>query len=41
MVCEKARIFIDFHGNVIAEHIPDRNWQPNKFLMYLKDQGLT
>lgn len=41
MVCEKARIFIDFHGNVIAEHVPDRNWQVNKFLMYLKDQNLT
>lgn len=25
MVCEKARIFIDFHGNVIAQHVPDRN----------------
>ena len=22
---EKAQIFIDFHGNVIAEHVPDRN----------------
>jgi hypothetical protein len=41
MVCEKARIFIDFHGNVIAEHVPDRNWQANKFLLYLKDQGLS
>lgn len=41
MVCEKATIFIDFHGNVIAEHVPDRNWQANKFLLYLKEQGLT
>ena len=41
MVCEKAQIFIDFHGNVIAEHVPDRNWELNKFLMYLKEQGLT
>jgi len=41
MVCEKARIFIDFHGNVIAEHVADRNWDINKFLMYVKQQGLT
>ena len=41
MVCEKARIFIDFHGNVIAEHVPDRNWQANKFLMHLKEQSLS
>lgn len=41
MVCEKAQIFIDFHGKVIAEHVPDQNWEANKFLMYLKEQGLN
>ena len=41
MVCEKARIFIDFHGNVIAEHVPDRNWDFSKFLLHLKEKGLT
>ncbi|CAG9324974.1 unnamed protein product [Blepharisma stoltei] len=41
MICEKARIFIDFHGNVIAEHVADRNWEFNKFMLYLKDQGLS
>mmetsp|Transcript_7276 Transcript_7276/g.7129 ORF Transcript_7276/g.7129 Transcript_7276/m.7129 type:complete len:212 (+) Transcript_7276:275-910(+) len=41
MICEKARIFIDFHGNVIAEHVADRNWEINKFFLFLKDQGLT
>jgi Domain of unknown function (DUF3342)/CHORD len=41
MVCEKAQIFIDFHGNVIAEHVPDRNWEAGKFLTFLKEQGLN
>ncbi|OMJ85002.1 hypothetical protein SteCoe_13777 [Stentor coeruleus] len=41
MICEKAQIFIDFHGNVIAQHIPDRNWDMNKFLLFLKEQGLS
>jgi hypothetical protein len=41
MVCEKAKIFIDFHGKVIAEHVPDRNWDINKFIMFLETQGLT
>ena len=41
MVCEKAQIFIDFHGNVIAEHVPDRNWDMNKFILFLKSQSFT
>lgn len=41
MMCEKARIFIDFHGNVIAEHVADRNWEINKFFLFLKEQSLT
>jgi hypothetical protein len=41
MVCEKAQIFIDFHGNVIAEHVPDRNWEMNKFILFLKSQSFT
>lgn len=41
MICEKARIFIDFHGNVIAEHVPDRNWEFNKFMLFLREQGIS
>ena len=41
MVCEKAQIFIDFHGNVIAEHVPDPSWEFSKFLVYMKEQGLS
>lgn len=41
MVCESAEIFIDFHGNVIAEHVVDRNWDYNKFISFLKSQGFA
>ena len=36
MVCPKAKIFIDFHGTVIAQHVSDRNFDINKFVMYLR-----
>jgi len=39
MVCPKANIFIDFHGSVIAEHMADRYWNKDKFLLYLRNQG--
>jgi hypothetical protein len=39
-VCEKADIFIDFHGNVLAEHLADCNWDFKKFVSYLNSQGL-
>jgi len=38
MVCPKAKIFIDFHGGVIAQHVPDRGWDINKFVMYLRQK---
>lgn len=31
-MCPKAKIFIDFHGSVIAEHVADRNFDINKFI---------
>ena len=37
-VCPKAKIFIDFHGAVIAQHVPDRSWDINKFVMYLRQK---
>ena len=36
MVCDKAKIFIDFHGSVIAQHVSDRTWDMNKFVMFLR-----
>ena len=36
MTCDKAQIFIDFHGNVIAEHVPDRSFDINKFIVFLR-----
>jgi hypothetical protein len=36
MVCPKAKIFIDFHGSVIAQHVADRSWDINKFVMFLR-----
>lgn len=35
--CPKAKIFIDFHGTVIAQHVSDRrSWDINKFVMFLR-----
>lgn len=34
--CPKAKIFIDFHGSVIAQHVADRSWDINKFVMFLR-----
>jgi hypothetical protein len=39
MICSRAKIFIDFHGTVIAEHVADRSWDANKFIHYLRQQG--
>ena len=36
MVCPKAKVFIDFHGSVIAKHAGDRNFDINKFVMHLR-----
>jgi hypothetical protein len=33
--CKNARIFVDFHGQVIAKHVKDRNWNLNQFINYL------
>ena len=33
--CPKAKIFIDFHGNIISKHLKDRYWSLNKFINYL------
>jgi hypothetical protein len=41
MVCPKAKIFIDFHGSVIAKHVADRSWDINKFLMFLKQKSIS
>ena len=38
MMCTKAKIFIDFHGSVIAQHVADRSWDINKFVMYLRQK---
>jgi hypothetical protein len=38
MTCPKAKIFIDFHGTVIAQHVADRSWDINKFVMYLRQK---
>jgi hypothetical protein len=38
MTCPKAKIFIDFHGGVIAQHVADRSWNINKFVMFLRQK---
>lgn len=41
MVCNKAEIFIDFHGSVIAQHVSDRTWDINKFVLFMRQKGLN
>ena len=38
--CLASQEIIDFHGQVIAEHVPDRSWEPDKFVSYLSKKGL-
>jgi len=35
--CPKAKIFIDFHGSVIANHMFDRSFDIKKFITFLKN----
>lgn len=37
LVWPKAKIFIDFHGLVIANHVFDRSFEIKKFISYLKN----
>ena len=36
LVWHKAKIFIDFHGSVIANHVFDRTFDIKKFINFLK-----
>ena len=36
--CLKSNLFIDFHGNVISKHQNDKNWDINKFVMFLRQK---
>lgn len=38
--CNKAKIFIDFHGSVIAKHMPDRAFDFKKFIGYVSSKKL-
>lgn len=38
MQCKKAKIFIDFHGSVIAKHVVDRSWEINKFVSFIREK---
>jgi DNA-directed RNA polymerase subunit RPC12/RpoP len=35
--CPKAKIFIDYHGSVIAKHMLDRSFDSKKFITFLKN----
>jgi len=41
MACSKAKIFIDFNGSVIVEHVPVPNWDVNKYLLSLRARKLS
>mmetsp|Transcript_84954 Transcript_84954/g.160086 ORF Transcript_84954/g.160086 Transcript_84954/m.160086 type:complete len:970 (-) Transcript_84954:69-2978(-) len=36
-VCPKADIFIDFHGNVIAQHVADADWDMSSYVQYCRE----
>ena len=38
MVCPNGKALIDFHGNVISEHVPDSNFDVNDFLLNLRQR---
>lgn len=35
MRCSQAKIFIDFHGKVIAHHVADRYFDLNSFIQFM------
>ena len=37
LVCAKAKIYIDYHGNVISEHVPLAKWGMNKVYSRLSE----
>ena len=41
MVCPKAKIFIDFHGSVIAHHVADRYWDMNRFIQFMRKENIS
>ena len=41
MQCPKAKIFIDFHGSVIAQHVADRYWDMNRFIQFMRKENVT
>lgn len=41
MVCEKAQIFVDAHGEVKASHVADRNFELNKFVISLRAKKVS
>ena len=40
MMCASADQFIDFHGNIIAQHVTNENWDLNEFVMLLREKKL-
>jgi hypothetical protein len=41
LVCSKAKLFIGFHGDVVAEHVPSASWDINKYLLDLRARKLS
>lgn len=37
-VCPKADIFIDFHGNAIAKHVADTDWDVGRYVRYCHEK---
>jgi hypothetical protein len=37
MMCPNAKIFIDFHGQVIAQHVADRFFDLNGFIQFMNN----
>jgi len=39
-VCQRAKIFIDFHGEAIAEHMSDRHFQMKNLVTFMRNENL-
>ena len=41
MSCPRADIFIDYRGRVLANHLPDKNWDINDLFNFIRKNGVS
>lgn len=40
MHCSRSELFIDVHGTVVSKHVPDKHWDINKFVMFMRSKNI-